>query len=160
MHNLTRAWHAKQEQQMTYPWLDECTQLRAEGVPFRELSERYGVSIGTISAALWRHKRGNRIANGDVPLKDGATYEKRALKILEERCAAVEELLRQGVLTPQHEEVLRAYAEGYNSKACGARVGRSKNWANVLLRRYGLPTDRYFRYRTLENALRLDNRKK
>ena len=129
------------------PWIEECAALRNSGVKYQTLAKRYGVTVGAIAGALYRHsgKRDSR------PLR----AEERFLAIMRKRRAAVRRLFERPVnLDPQDKPILLGFAEGCTNRECGDLVGRSYTWANNLLQSYGLDTSDRFRRTTRERALR------
>lgn len=128
-------------------WIEECAALRSAGAKYRALAERYNVTVGVISGALYRHRGGR-----DLSILKA---EERFLAILCKRRAAVRRLFECPVnLDPRDKPILLGYAEGCNSRECGDLAGCSYTWANMTLRSYGLDTRERFARATRERALR------
>jgi hypothetical protein len=132
-----------------YEWLEACLKGREDGVPFKDLAKIHGTTTGTISAALWRHRNGYR----DYGDRWKTFAERRLIKILEERKQAVGAILSSPMkIKPAHVKLLEAWACGCTNELCAIEAGRSRAWANTILRSYGLDTSIRFRSETLKRV--------
>jgi IS30 family transposase len=116
-------------------WHDEAKRLRAEGLVWREISERLGRPLSTVQAAVTEesaerraYKRAWDRAHPGTCGRCGGPSGPRHLQRLCRPCWLAQEQER---VHPRAERIVAWWAEGLTLAEIGERLGWSKNHANV-----------------------------